>query len=304
MSSRGAAARLITSIGLLATAGCLGTPTPLQPNLSGSVGVPHHGVQTGAVQLPVRGPGYMRLRPRSLKYWGQPRLVAAIQRAAARVAKEMPGGKRALIGDLSARHGGKIPGHHSHRTGRDVDILWYVTTTSGAPTYNPGFIHVESDGLAKLHGAHAGPDFLQLDVPRQWLLIKDLLENPDANVQWIFASRNVEALLTDYARALGESPALIWHAETVLLQPGDSSPHDDHIHVRLACLPDESVRGCEGGGPYWNWLPALPVLPALGDRQLDSLGADDPLAASSAARVIDRLLLEPAQPMARHVVGE
>jgi penicillin-insensitive murein endopeptidase len=46
-----------------------------------------------------------------------------------------------------------------------------------------------------------------------------------------------------------------------MLQPADSLPHDDHLHLRTACTPDEAVVGCEGGGPYWSWLPALPDEP-------------------------------------------
>ena len=39
------------SLSTLSLCGCLGTPTPLSPGLAGSVGWPHHGVQTGAVML-------------------------------------------------------------------------------------------------------------------------------------------------------------------------------------------------------------------------------------------------------------
>ena len=37
------------------------------------------------------------------------------------------------VGDLSARHGGKISSHSSHRSGRDADLLLYMTTLEGAP---------------------------------------------------------------------------------------------------------------------------------------------------------------------------
>ena len=33
------------------------------------------------------------------------------------------------------------------------------------------------------------------------------------------------------------------------LQPGDSLPHDDHFHLRVACSPEEAQAGCSGGGP-------------------------------------------------------
>ncbi len=254
--------------------GCLGSPTPLAPNLAGSVGVPHHGVQTGARELPVKGRGFSRYRPKSPNYWGNPRLVGMLERAAARVADELPGGHPLLVGDLSARYGGKIPGHRSHRTGRDIDLLWYVTTPSGAPVPCPGFVPVGTDGIAKIHG-RATDDFVALDVERQWLLVKALLTDPEATVQWIFSSRSVEALLIDYARARGEPDRLVWYAETVLLQPGDSTPHDDHFHVRIACAPDEAVNGCEGGGPQWEWLPELPALGPLEAELLDTIVDDE-----------------------------
>jgi penicillin-insensitive murein endopeptidase len=92
----------------------------------------------------------------------------------------------------------------------------------------------------------------------------------------LFVSRDLEALLVDYARARGETPQLVWHAETMLLQPGDSAPHDDHFHVRLACTPAEAVTGCEGGGPQWEWLPSLPVLPSWTPEDLLAIGRDDP----------------------------
>jgi penicillin-insensitive murein endopeptidase len=254
--------------------GCLGTPTPLAPGLHGSVGVPHHGVQTESVELPVRGPGFRRFRPMGTNYSGNPRLVAGLQAAAAAVDQALPGGAPLTIGDLSARHGGRIPGHNSHRTGRDVDLLWYVTTPAGAPVPSPGFIRVASDGLAEIYETQ---QYLRLDVPREWLLVKSLLLSNDIAVQFMFVSHDVEALLIEYARSKGEPLDLVWHAETVMLEPSDSAPHDDHLHLRIACSPEESVNGCEGGGPYWEWLPEQPSLGPLDPSTLAAIAADDPL---------------------------
>jgi penicillin-insensitive murein endopeptidase len=94
---------------------------------------------------------------------------------------------------------------------------------------------------------------------------------PEANVQWMFISAPLEALITEYARARGEDLDLVWHAENVMLQPKDSLPHDDHMHLRTACTPEESVVGCEGGGPYWPWLPQLPSLEANEEDDDDTL---------------------------------
>jgi penicillin-insensitive murein endopeptidase len=101
-----------------------------------------------------------------------------------------------------------------------------------------------------------GPSYVRLDLAREWLLIRALVTSPAANVQWLFISAPIEALLTEYARARGEDASVVWHAENLMLQPKDSLPHDDHLHLRTACLPEETVLGCEGGGPYWPWLPA------------------------------------------------
>lgn len=257
----------------VAATGCFGTPVPLAPSVGGSVGAPHHGVLTNAVELPAEGPGFARYRQFGSYNWGNPHLVKAVERAALDVSTRMPGGSPLIVGDLSAKGGGRIPRHQSHRTGRDVDLPWYVTTPEGIPIKNPGFVAMGADGLAKLETTG---QYVRLDVEREWQLVKDLLTSPEADIEWMFASKEVEAMLVDYARARGEPPELVWHAETVLIQPGDSLAHDDHIHLRIACEPEEAVLGCEGGGPRWEWLPPLPTL-ASRDSELYEIVKEDPL---------------------------
>ena len=253
--------------------GCFGTPTPLAPGLSGSVGVPHHGVLTDAIELPTDGPGFVRYRMNGLNHWGNPRLVRAVEKAAKAIHDEMPGGAPLVVGDLSAKVGGKIPHHQSHRTGRDVDLPWFLTSPGGVSVKNPGFVPVGADGLASLTPEGG---YLRLDVPREWRLVKELITSDEIDVQWMFCSEEVEALLVDYARARGERADVVWHAETVLMQPGDSLSHDDHIHMRIACTPEEMVSGCEGGGPRWEWLPPAPAA-AADDETLYEAAKEDPL---------------------------
>lgn len=254
-------------------AGCFSAPTPLAPGLSGSVGMPNHGVQTGAIELPAQGKGFQRYRPKGQNHWGRPRLVSALTRIAAEVEDELPG-STLVIGDLGAKAGGKIPGHASHRSGRDVDLLFYTSTPAGAPLASPGFVRHEADGLAVVQGSG---DYVRIDVEREWLLIKKLVTARDIGVQFLFISRPLEALIVDYARARGEPLELIYRAQTVMLQPGDSLPHDDHLHLRIACSPEEIQSGCSGGGPYWEWLPPVPATQELGQAQLDAIAADEPL---------------------------
>ncbi len=269
-----------TIAALLLATGCIGAPTPLAPNFRGSVGLPHRGVQTGAVELPRTGEGFRRYRPQGNAYWGQPELVSAVQRVAARVEERFPGGPELVLGDLSARHGGKIPRHNSHRSGRDIDLLWYVMTPAGRPRLNPGFIRVGADGLAQ---DPASGDIFRLDVERQWFVIKELLQAPDIHIQWMFCSQAIEALLIEYARAKGEPDELVWAAQNVMLQPADSLPHDDHIHLRISCTPETSVTGCAGGGPHWQWLPPLPTLGELTEQDLREIGQHDPLGVQAVA---------------------
>ncbi|WP_437998610.1 penicillin-insensitive murein endopeptidase [Sorangium sp. So ce185] len=291
MRSRALLTLFLLSLVALSCAACVGaSPTPLAPALRGSIGVPHHGVITDAVELPRQGEGYRLLRSNGVR-WGTAGLVAAVQRAAAEVARARPGGEPLLVGDLSARYGGAARGHRSHRTGRDADLLLYALTPDGRPVRSPGFIDFGPDGLARIGGGEApmssassgADEYVRLDVEREWLLVKSLVRSPDAHVQWLFVARWLEALIIEYARALGEDPELVWVAESVLLQPGDSTAHADHLHLRVACTPDAFLSGCLGGGPYWPWLPAVPQLVPPPDVDLAAAILDDLLPGGAAA---------------------
>jgi penicillin-insensitive murein endopeptidase len=267
---RGALAFAVAALGLT---GCVSAPTPLAPGLFGSVGVPNQGVQTGAVELPTRGKGYERYRPQGQNHWGRPRLVSALTRIAAEIEDELPG-STLVIGDLAAQSGGKIPGHASHRSGRDVDLLFYTLTPAGAPIASPGFVRFEADALAIVPDSG---DYVRLDLARQWLLVKKLVNDAEIGVQFLFVSKPIEALLMDYARARGEPLELQYRAQTVMLQPGDSLPHDDHLHLRIACSPEEAQAGCSGGGPYWEWLPPVPASNDSDQQWLERIAAEEPL---------------------------
>ena len=232
--------------------GCARAPSPLAPHLAGSIGMPHRGVLTKPAELPAAGAGYHFLRANE-RHFATPRFVAAIERAAAKVARERPG-TTLTIGDLSARTGGHISSHASHRTGRDADLLLYMTTLEGAPVTTTGFVHVGADGLAWDEGSDR---FLRFDVEREWLLVKALVEDPEARVQWLFASKPVKAMLVEWARARGESGDTIVRAMEAMQEPGPpAQSHDDHIHVRTACDAAEIAAGCEPTGPVRPWVAA------------------------------------------------
>jgi penicillin-insensitive murein endopeptidase len=270
---------LLALCAVLATTGCISAPSPLTPGYSGAVGAPGAGVQTDGVELPPSGPGFVRFRPQGVNHFGRPRLVGALTRIAAELAAESRDAPPLVIGDLSARHGGKIDGHQSHRTGRDVDLLFHFVTPAGARVTAPGFVHVGDDGLARVHDTG---DVLRFDVEHEWRVVRALVDAPELGVQFMFVSRTIEALLVDYALARGEPLERVLRAQSVMLEPGDSMSHDDHVHLRIACTVEEMSRGCVGGGPYWEWLPPVPQPAPLGERELlAAVAAEEPLAPSS-----------------------
>ena len=250
----------------LALGGCARAPSPLCPAWHGSIGSPNRGVLASGVQVSRNAEGLRWLRDND-RHWGLPRFTGAIERAAASVAHERPGA-RLTVGDLSTpTGGGPLSPHFSHRSGVDADLLFYMTTLQGAPVDSPGFIHVGADGLAQDEG-HGR--WLRFDVEREWLLVKALLEDPQARIQWVFVSEVVEAMLLDWAIARGESPEIIGRAQSVMLQPNPGGVHDDHIHVRTSCSLEERVAGCETIGPQRPWLTydLAPVEESDGDLAL------------------------------------
>jgi len=233
----------------LATSACAAAPSPLTPQWVGSIGAPSCGVLVGGTQVRA-APGLRWLRMND-RHWGLVRFAQAIERAAAVVERERPGGTLS-VGDLSSPLGGgpALP-HFSHRSGVDADLLFYVSALDGAPVVSPGFIHVGADGLAQSPGDGR---WLRFDVEREWLLIKALVEDPLARVEWIFVSDVVKARLLQWARARGELTETIFRADSVMAQPSRGGVHDDHIHVRASCSPEELVAGCMATGPRRLWL--------------------------------------------------
>jgi penicillin-insensitive murein endopeptidase len=263
---------LALALALTLGPGCASVPTPLVPAARlVSVGAPSRGLLRGGVELPDYGPGYERFRHQGRAHYGTPALVNAIAHAAA-AAWTGPEAPPLLVGDLSARGGGPIAGHRSHRSGRDVDLLFFYTTPKGVPVRSPGFVRVGPDGLAPAAPA-PGTRYYRLDVARTWALARALVTCPHAEVVWLFVSEPVEALLLSHARALGEDAALLERAANVMRQPSDGAPHDDHFHLRVACSPEDAAAGCVDGGPAWPWRPA--ALAPTGDALLASLASAD-----------------------------
>lgn len=265
------ALRRIGRAALLATLGAVAScamPSALVPGFRGSVGLPAAGFLDGGKELAKESPG-LRWRSAADFHFGVPRLVDALGEAAADVATQRPTGVPLFVGEISAKAGGRLPKHHSHRTGRDVDVMFFMTSLDGAPIAGAEFIKFGPDGL----GVDSAGRFVRFDVEREWLLVRSLLSNKRIHVQWIFIATPLEALLIEHAIARGEPTELVAMAEQAMWQPGDSLPHDDHVHLRVACEADERARGCIESGPQWRWLPRVARIEAPTSEIVDAITA-------------------------------
>ncbi len=212
-------------------------------------GYPHEGYLLSAAHLPEQGAGYVRLRPQSAERYGTTSLVKAVERAAASVASALPGGGALRVGDLSSLRGGRQARHVSHRTGRDADLFFYRLAADGhvAPPGRP----LPFNGLGL---AIAPRGVVRFDDARNWHLVRSLLLDPKARVQWLFCSNAIKARLLRYASQMEPSSRALARAAWVLHEPPNVDAHADHFHVRVACSAREKTLGCIDGAPQWSWL--------------------------------------------------
>jgi penicillin-insensitive murein endopeptidase len=226
------------------------------------------------VAVPARGPGFSHneKRPLDARY-GTVELVQAIAVAAAAVEAALPG-SGLVVNDLSLPSGGPIAQHGSHQSGRDADILFYVLDAQGAPLPSVG-VPIEPDGKGVDYNYLAdGEDdiHLQLDAPRTWRFVTELITRLGSELQRIFIVEHVRGMLLAQAARDGTAKEIVARFEDLSCQP--SVPHDDHMHVRLFCSAEDIGRGCLDKPPIYPFrseaLAALglsPVLERVGDAR-------------------------------------
>ena len=196
-----------------------------------SFGAPNRGHLEGGIRL--KGSGHVKVRG-GARAWGLPSLTKLIHRVADRVASRH-GGSVLLVGDLSAKNGGMLDGHHSHQSGRDADIGFYVANSRGKPVTVSKFIAFDSEGRSK-----NGPDWARFDEAGNWMLVEELLKDEKAPVRYVFVANHLRARLLKYAASKKVPKELYDRAAAAMLSPDGVDVHDDHFHVRIAC--PESMR--------------------------------------------------------------
>ena len=262
------------------TCGCVG-PGFFTDGSSVSFGAFNRGALRHGAKLPARGDGYQvpSLWVQRDADYATDELVHAIEHVARRVSKEYPGSILG-IGDMSGKGGGDSVLHRSHENGRDADLIYYavdenkkpVAPADSMPRY-PYFDLRARPPLPQEHGVVFGPFSTRFfDVRRNWALVRALLEEPSIEIQYLFIHARLRERLLAYAAEQGEDPALLERAEFILHQPGDSAPHDDHLHVRIFCATDDRALGCRDGGPVRWWKKRykymVPTVPRPGFDEL------------------------------------
>ncbi len=234
---------------------------------STSTGSVNDGHLIGGLAIPAQGPGFQHnpRRPNAEAKFATVELVQALIQSAAAVERQIPN-STLQINDLGLPGGGDIDHHGSHESGRDVDILFYLKGADGAPIRSVG---------APLDEAGRGWDFknlstaeddvkVRLDLTRTWRLIEALAMHPHA-VQRIFVVEHIRTLLLARAKELQAKPAVIERAGHLMCQP--STPHDDHLHIRFFCSPQDIAEGCLDSPPIYPWqraaLRSLGIKPKL-----------------------------------------
>lgn len=195
--------------------------------MSLSVGYPNQGWQVRAKKL--RRTRYLRIKSGSGRnVYGHPALVLMLRRSSHEIARTVPGSVM-VVGDLSRKGGGPLSGHRSHQSGRDADIAFYMKDAHGRNHIPTRFIAFDGNGKARDGSG------LVFDDYRNWLLVQSWVRDRRAGLSHIFVSRALRARLLAYGRRTKEFKRHANEVARLLKQPENSSPHDDHFHVRISC---------------------------------------------------------------------
>ncbi len=228
----------VTTMGRLALAAEPRASRKTKLARAASVGAPNEGKLENGVRLDVSKPYLYAIHGHEPGdyLWGLPSLVKMLDRAAKTVNKRFPGSVLS-VGDISKKGGGDLFRHHSHESGRDVDVGFYMIDAKGKPLKTRRFAKIDDTLRAStVRGA-------RFDLARNWRLVVEMLKDPAARVSHIFIAEPLRKALLDYGRAHGASRALLDRAALAMMQPKRSLPHDDHFHVRISC-PHSSKGGC------------------------------------------------------------
>ena len=208
-----------------------------------SIGFYSTGCLAGGVALPIDGPTWQVMRLSRNRNWGNPTLVAFLERLGNNAKKA--GWNGLLVGDMSQPRGGPmISGHSSHQVGLDADI-WLTPMPDHVLSREERELDSAVDVVAKDH----------LDVdPKVWThehteVVRTAAEDPA--VTRIFVNAAIKKAM---CREAGSDRG--WLAK---VRPWWG--HAEHFHVRISCPADspqckpqpapEPGDGCGHALDFW-----------------------------------------------------
>ena len=169
--------------------------------------------------------GYNIKRP-SASY-GRPWAMKLMLRAMCEFRRRNPGAGNIVVGDWSGKVGGQLGRHLSHRTGRDVDLSYFIEGKPGLK----GFVRATPSSM---------------DVGLSWELVRALLDT--RQVEFIFMDWSLQKAMYEYARSKGfpeaELNQIFQYPEGRRVRSGIirwARGHDNHIHVRFKCPGDDKL---------------------------------------------------------------
>jgi len=203
-----------------------------------SVGSPGSGALLGGKKL-VASEGFVLRNDRAS--YGTDATIAHLQKVIARVRSEHRRLHPLVVGDLSTELGGRLLGHFSHQSGRDVDLGFFYRRRP--PGYPEKFVEADRENL---------------NFRATWALIEALADTADTpgGVEWILLDYDVQRLIYNWARRGQidhEKLERIFQypkgptAETGIVR--HFPQHRDHMHVRFACAPSDRYCSSPEGAP-------------------------------------------------------
>lgn len=196
------------------------------------------GLKSGA-ELPAKGFGYRLASPARKTHSGTDAMIFGLIEISALLQERRPGSPWLSIGDISGPEGGKLDPHINHQDGQDLDLAFLYCNAKGEPV-DRGWLKCDAEGKTK------NPQAV-FDTARNFEMLRLWLESPYfGGCEWILFYDGGKKLLVDHGRALAKRPAKSARAAAEaaaidkvttelagLLRQPESSPHDDHFHIRL-----------------------------------------------------------------------
>jgi penicillin-insensitive murein DD-endopeptidase len=222
-------------------------PTPKDPGTQ-SVGVASHGRLHNPSQVPLDGKTFRVRKSNQARHthYGNQSLIDVLQYAADKTAEKDP---MAVLytGDVSAPKGGQLTSHKSHQSGLDADLSIYMRDAEGNLKLDGAFFKLNASGKT-YDGKYT------LDADLCWTFVEALLTSLHAQIQYLFIYNPLKHLILEAGRRAGADPKIIERASFVMQQPGDSSPHADHFHIRIYCPAKDLTDGCMVSSIIWPWV--------------------------------------------------